>query len=172
MCEEREREREICNEIKEKENNWCLNAITHRTLLGSKCRSKENRRHKNSSSHSEKQILGMNEHSSVLSSSVAICNSRQMSRTVLHKLCTYQLYLIYTLVLTLENMEPINCMVAKVLGGSLASIPSNALDNEIDRRSMNTSAPARSSDFAEVDKDVRNSDRPANATDVTAVFNW
>lgn len=80
--------------------------------------------------------------------------------------------LIKTLVLTLENMEPINCMVAKVLGGSLASMPSNALVNEIDRRSMNTSAPARSSDFPEADKDVRNNDRPANAIDVTAVFNW
>ena len=37
---------------------------------------------------------------------------------------------------------------------------------------MNTSAPTRSSDFAEVDKDVRNGDGPENATDVTAVFNW
>ena len=70
-------------------------------------------------------------------------------------------------------MEPISCMVAKVLGGSLASMPSSALDNEIIKRSMNPSAPPTSFGFTrEDDKDVRNSDRPANATDVTAAFNW
>ena len=50
-------------------------------------------------------------------------------------------------ILTLENMEPINCMVAKVLGGSLASIPSNALDNESIISSMNSSPPSRSIGF-------------------------
>lgn len=76
--------------------------------------------------------------------------------------------------LTLENMEPINCMVAKVLGGSLASIPANAFDNDIIRSSMKaTSPPPRSAGCTEeVDREVRNSERPAKATDVTAVFNW
>jgi hypothetical protein len=50
-----------------------VNANTHVTLLGSKCRSKENKRHKNSSSHSEKRIIGMNDNSSVLSSEEANC---------------------------------------------------------------------------------------------------
>lgn len=74
--------------------------------------------------------------------------------------------------LTFENIEPINCKVAKVLGGSLASMPSNALDNEIIKRSRKVSSlPPKSTSF-EVDKDVRNNERPANATDMTAVFNW
>lgn len=38
--------------------------------------------------------------------------------------------------LTLEKMEPSSCIVARVLGGSLASIPSNALDNEIIKISL------------------------------------
>lgn len=74
--------------------------------------------------------------------------------------------------LTLEKMEPSSCIVAKVLGGSLASIPSNALDNEIIRISLNTSKPLVSSVFIDKsDKGERNNDRPANATDITAVFN-
>jgi len=58
--------------------------------------------------------------------------------------------------LTFENMEPINCMVAKVLGGSLASMPSNALDNETPTRSTNVSSPPpRSTGFMEhADRDV------------------
>lgn len=63
-------------------------------------------------------------------------------------------------------------MVAKVLGGSLASIPSNALDKEIIRRSTNELAPLTSARFTE--RSLRlaiNSDRPANATDATALFN-
>lgn len=69
-------------------------------------------------------------------------------------------------------MEPSNCIVAMVLGGSFASIPSNALDSEIIRISVKTSAPLASSVFIdESDRGERNNDRPANATDVTAVFN-
>jgi hypothetical protein len=76
-------------------------------------------------------------------------------------------------VLTLENMEPINCMVAKVLGGSLASIPSNALDNETIRRLMNTFPPPRWTGFIEEDdRDVRSSERPTNAVDITTISNW
>lgn len=76
--------------------------------------------------------------------------------------------------LTLEKMEPINCIVAKVLGGSLASIPSSAFDNEIMRRAMNVSSPpSKSADLTELlDRDVKKRERPANATDITAVFNW
>jgi hypothetical protein len=75
--------------------------------------------------------------------------------------------------LTLENMEPINCMVANVLGGSLASIPSKALDSEIVKRSTYASSPPpQSSCFPRVERDVRHRERPANATDITAVFNW
>ena len=72
--------------------------------------------------------------------------------------------------LTLEKMEPISCMVAKVLGGSLASIPSNTLDNETIKRSVNSSP--LSTDSTEVDWEVRNSERPTNATDITAIFSW
>lgn len=76
--------------------------------------------------------------------------------------------------LTLEKMEPINCIVARVLGGSLASIPSNAFDNDIIRRLMNvSSAPPRSTGSTEpLDRDVKKRERPANATDITAVFSW
>lgn len=75
--------------------------------------------------------------------------------------------------LTLENIEPINCIVAKVFGGSLASIPANAFDKDIIRSSTyKPSPPSRSAGFiVEVDRDVRNRERPANATDITAVFN-
>jgi len=76
--------------------------------------------------------------------------------------------------LTLENMEPISCIVAKVLGGSLASIPSNAFDREIPIRSRNilsSTSPPRSCDLA-VDMEDCRIDRPANATDIIAVFNW
>lgn len=74
--------------------------------------------------------------------------------------------------LTLEKMEPSSCIVAKVLGGSLASIPSNALDNDIIRISLKTSKPLIPSVFMdESDKGERNNERPANATEVTAVFN-
>ena len=77
------------------------------------------------------------------------------------------------LLLTLENREPINCMVANVLGGSLASIPSKALESETMRRLPNLSSATGSADFAvEADKNVRNNGRPTNATDITAVFNW
>ena len=70
-------------------------------------------------------------------------------------------------------MEPISCMMPKGLDESLSSMPSSALDNEIIKRSMNPSAPPTSSGFTRKDdKGVRNSDRPANITDVTAVFNW
>lgn len=80
---------------------------------------------------------------------------------------------VVTCLLTLENREPINCMVARVLGGSLASIPSKALDSDTMRRLTNSSSASRSADLtAEADKDVRNNGRPTNATDITAVFNW
>lgn len=71
-------------------------------------------------------------------------------------------------------MDPINCMVANVFGGSLASMPSSALDNETTIRSMNApSLPPISTGFKEeADRDVKNSERPTNATDITAVFNW
>lgn len=76
--------------------------------------------------------------------------------------------------LTLEKMEPINCIVANVFGGSLASMPSSALDNETTTRSMNAPSPSpRSTGFKEdADRDVKNSERPTNATDITAIFNW
>ena len=47
-------------------------------------------------------------------------------------------------------------MVAKVFGGSLASMPSNALDNETPTRSTNVSSPPpRSTGFVEqADTDV------------------
>ena len=73
------------------------------------------------------------------------------------------------LIITLENMEPMSCMVARVLGGSLASIPSKAFVSDIIKRSRNMSASSVSID--EEDKDMKNSDRPEKATDVTAVFN-
>lgn len=76
------------------------------------------------------------------------------------------------LVLTLENKEPISCIVAKVLGGSLASIPSNALDKEIIIRSTSESERSTMSKAMDEADIVRSSDRPAYATDVTALFNW
>lgn len=67
-------------------------------------------------------------------------------------------------------------MVAEVLGGSLASIPSSAFESETMRRLMNisllTPAPRLSGWSEEADIDVRKIEREANATDVTAVFNW
>ena len=76
-------------------------------------------------------------------------------------------------VLTLENIEPINCIVAKVFGGSLASIPSNALDNETIRRLMNTIPPSGWTEFIEEDdKDMSSSERPTYAMDTTATSNW
>lgn len=84
-----------------------------------------------------------------------------------------QTCLIGDCILTLENIEPINCIVAKVLGGSFASIPSNALDSETTRRSMNSSPLPGSTGFtAELDRDERNNERPTNATDITAICNW
>lgn len=77
-----------------------------------------------------------------------------------------------TIVLTLENMEPISCMVAKVFGGSLASIPSNALDRDTIRRSMRASAVSRSLVCWAAETEERSRARPAYATDVTAVFSW
>lgn len=75
--------------------------------------------------------------------------------------------------LTLENREPSSCIVAKVFGGSLASIPSKALLNEIIKRSAYESDPLAIVDsMGMVDKDVKNNDLPTNAMDVTAVFNW
>lgn len=76
------------------------------------------------------------------------------------------------LVLTLENKEPISCIVAKVLGGSLASIPSNALDKEIIIRSTSESERSTMSKAMDEADIVRRRDRPAYATDVTALFNW
>lgn len=74
---------------------------------------------------------------------------------------------------TLEKMDPISCIVAKVLGGSLASIPSNALDREIPIRSRNTlSSISPPSSCLAVDMEDCRIDRPANATDIIAVFNW
>lgn len=74
--------------------------------------------------------------------------------------------------ITLENMEPMSCIVARVLGGSLASIPSKALVSDIIRRSLNMSASLTSSvSIDDEDKDIKNSDLPEKATDVTAVFN-
>lgn len=144
------------------------NAFTYTTLLGSKCKSKENRRHKNSSSHSEKRSIGMKGNESMLSSNDANC---KYPRSVKH-LCTSLLRGVMDYVLTLENIEPINCMVARVLGGSLASIPSSALDNESIKSSIKSLSPSRSTAFtAEADRDVRNSERPTNATDITAIFN-
>jgi len=67
-------------------------------------------------------------------------------------------------------MEPINCMVAKVFGGSLASMPNNAFDKEITKRSINELTQSGSSDFSTDDKEVKSKDRPVYATDVTAVF--
>jgi hypothetical protein len=49
-------------------------------------------------------------------------------------------------ILTFENMEPINCIVAIVLGGSLASIPSNAFEREVTIRSLSVSTVLLSSD--------------------------
>jgi hypothetical protein len=64
-------------------------------------------------------------------------------------------------------------MVANVLGGSLASIPSKAFDNEIVRRSTYASSPPpQSSCLPILERDVRHRERPAYATDITAVFNW
>jgi hypothetical protein len=63
-------------------------------------------------------------------------------------------------------------MVAKVLGGSLASIPSNALDNETIKRSVNMSPPSISTGSTGADREVRNSERPTNATDIKAIFSW
>lgn len=76
-------------------------------------------------------------------------------------------------VLTLENIEAINFMVAKVLGGSFASKPSNALDNETVRRSMNSLPPPRWTSFIEEgERDVRSSERMTNDMDFTAISNW
>lgn len=73
----------------------------------------------------------------------------------------------------MEKMEPINCMLAKVLGGSFASMPSNALDNDSTKRSIKDSSLLLSSSFTvEDDREVRNKARPAYATDVTADFSW
>lgn len=70
-------------------------------------------------------------------------------------------------------MEPINCMVAKLFGGSLASMPNRAFDNEMTKRSIHELGPSESSDLSTADeRDVKNKDRPAYATDVIAVFNW
>lgn len=75
--------------------------------------------------------------------------------------------------LTLENREPSSCMVANVLGGSLASIPSKALDKEIISRSAYESDPLTLVEsIGKADKEVKNRDLPANAIDVTALFNW
>lgn len=74
--------------------------------------------------------------------------------------------------LTLENIEPSSCMVARVFGGSLASIPSKELDKEIISRSANESDPLRLIESMPAAKDVKNSDLPENATDITALFNW
>lgn len=75
--------------------------------------------------------------------------------------------------LTLENIEPSSCMVARVFGGSLASIPSKELDKEIISRSANESDPLRLIEsIGKAAKDVKNSDLPENATDITALFNW
>jgi hypothetical protein len=67
-------------------------------------------------------------------------------------------------------MEPINCIVAIVLGGSLASMPSNAFEREVTIRSLNESMTLLSSDWDE-HKEHRRRARPENATDVTAFFN-
>jgi len=67
-------------------------------------------------------------------------------------------------------MEPINCIVATVLGGSLASMPSNAFEREVAIRSLNESTTLLSSDWDE-HKEHRRRARPENATDVTAFFN-
>lgn len=70
-------------------------------------------------------------------------------------------------------MEPINCMVARVLGGSLASMPSNELDKELNIRLANTSAFSRVSKTGEESpKEERQRARPAKATEQTAVFSW
>jgi hypothetical protein len=67
-------------------------------------------------------------------------------------------------------MEPINCIVAIVLGGSLASMPSNAFDREATIRSLNESILLSSN--RDEDKEQRRRARPEYATDVTAFFNW
>lgn len=103
-------------------------------------------------------------------------NISKLVKLYLNNVWTYYPYLLGDYVLTLENIEPINCIVAKVLGGSLASIPSNALDNETMSNSMNSSPDSPLSTSigftVEVDKDWRNSERPTNATDITATCNW
>lgn len=56
-----------------------LSSNTYVTLLGSKCRSKENKRQKNSSNHSEKRIIGMTDTSS---SNEDICEHKQVGKTI------------------------------------------------------------------------------------------
>lgn len=63
-------------------------AVTYITLLGSKCKSKEKRRHKNSSSQSEKRIVGINKNSSILSSTMAICKHVVYEQNSISQICT------------------------------------------------------------------------------------
>lgn len=107
-------------------------------------------------------MFARNAGSSTLSSNAANCNqntnNKIKNKRVSEPMNIYKEFY----VLTLEKMEPINCIVANVFGGSLASIPSNAFVKEIRRTFVNESALPRSSVVHGLDEiEARKRARPA-----------